>query len=158
MNPSTPTKSWWPYGLIVFFIVFISWIGTFITFAVRQDIHLVRTDYYRAEVAHQDEIDRQSRAAQLGHEVVIEYSARHGRLGVKIPAGHATAQPAGEVFFYRPDNPMLDHSVTLQPSAEGRQFIDVTKLAPGSWRVRMEWRVGDVEFAKSDRIAIVRTM
>jgi len=152
MNPSTPKKSFWPYGLILFFIVFITWIGTFITMAVRQDIHLVRADYYSAEVAHQDEIDRQSRAAQLGGEAVIEYSAKHGQLGVKIPAAHVAAEPVGLVRFYRPNNPELDHSVPLKPAPDGKQFLDLHDLPAGSWRVRLEWRQGEVEFAKTARI------
>lgn len=157
MNPSTPKKSFWPYGLILFFTVFITWIGTFITLAVRQDIHLVRADYYAAEVAHQGEIDRQSRAAQLGHEAIIEYSAKHGQLGVRIPKAHVASQVDGQIRFYRPNNPALDHAVPLKPMKDGRQFIDAGELPTGSWRVRLEWRLGQLDFAKEARIAVVRS-
>jgi hypothetical protein len=155
MNPSTPKQSWWPYGLIAYFIFFITCIVSFIAFAIRQDVHLVRADYYPAEVAHQQEIDRVSRGAGLGREVVIEYSAKHAQVGVRIPAAHAGDKFAGEVGFYRPNDPTLDHSIALSPDKEGRQFIDVSKLATGSWGVRLSWKCGEVDFAKTAKIVVV---
>lgn len=154
MNPSTPKKSWWPYGLIAFFIIFFTWIGTFISFAVKQEVYLVRPDYYRAEVAHQEEINRQSRAAQFGADAHIEYNAKHAKVGVKIPADHLAAKPVGEVRFYRPNNPALDHAIPLEPGTDGKQFIDVSKLAVGSWKVRLEWKLGELDFAKTAKIAV----
>lgn len=154
MNQPDTKASWWPRGLVAFFVFFVTSIVLFIAFAVRQDTHLVRPDYYRAEIEHQREIDSRSRANDLGHEAVIEYSARHRQVGVKIPAAHAVAAAAGMVTFYRPNNPALDHSVRLAPGGDGKQFFDVGHLAAGVWRVRLEWRVGELDFAKTAKIIV----
>jgi nitrogen fixation protein FixH len=154
MKNENRETSWWPRALVAFFVFFITSIILFIAFALRQDTHLVRADYYRAEIEHQREIDRQSRANELGPLAVIEYSARHGQLGIRIPSHHAAARAAGEVRFYRPNNPALDHNVRLAPREDGKQFIDVHHLAPGAWRVRLEWQIGELDFAKTARVVI----
>jgi hypothetical protein len=150
----TPPKSFWPYALIGYFVMFISCIAVFISFALQQDVHLVRGDYYRAEVKYQEQLDRMNRTAQLGRAVVIEYSAKHRQLGIKLPATHLPLDPVGEVRLYRPNNPDLDQSFPLNPENNGKQFIDMADLENGSWRVDLSWQVHSNGFFKSQKIVI----
>lgn len=149
-NP--PPKSIWPYAIIAYFVCFIGVVAAFITFAVKQDVHLVRPDYYSAEIRYQEQIDRISRTDQLGRQVAIEYSAKHRKLGVQLPPTHEDA--TGEVKFYRPNNPGLDRSVALQLENNNRQYLDTKDLANGSWRVELKWRAGGVDYFKSQKIVV----
>jgi len=155
MNPSQPVpKSLWPRAIIGFYICFIGAVALFIRFALQQDVHLVREDYYAAEMKFQQQLDQLNRAARLGPEVVIEYSPKHRQLGVKLPESHLARNPAGEIRFYRPDNPALDKTYPLKPRPDGKQFVDLGEIANGSWRVELQWRAGGEEFLKTRRIVV----
>lgn len=147
-----PPKSVWPYAIIAYFVLFIGAVATFIAFAVKQDVHLVRPDYYSAEIKFQDQIDRVSRTAALGRQVVIEYSAKHRQLGLQLPAFHEA--PEGEIRFYRPNDPTLDQAVPLKLGEKQRQFVDVKDLANGLWRVELSWQTAGQKFFKTQKIVV----
>ncbi len=46
MKPTSMKKSWWPIGIVSVFVMFISWLATFIGIAVTNSMDLVSTDYY----------------------------------------------------------------------------------------------------------------
>lgn len=150
----TTRKSIWPVALIGWFVLFITTIGCFISFAVKQDVHLVREDYYAAELDYQNDLDRVNRTLALGHEVIIEYSARHQKLGVRIPTAHVQSLESGRIQFYRPDDPGQDRSHDLQVNASGLQFLDLVDCPPGVWKVDLQWVAGGLSYHRTARIVV----
>lgn len=119
---------------------------------MKQDVHLVRADYYSAEIQFQDQIDRIDRTDALGRQVVIEYSAKHRQLGLQPPPFHQS--PEGQIKLYRPNDPSLDQLVPLKLGEKQRQFVDVKDLANGLWRVELSWQSGGQEFFKAQKIVV----
>ena len=158
MNPATsitnslPTpmrstrRNPWPVGIVAFFAIFISAIATFITFAVRQRMDLVRPDYYAEELRYQRQMERVSRTGAMGGCVHIDFEPGLRRIRVALPPAHVQARTSGEIRLYRPSDARLDHAITLAPDADGVQFVDASQLASGYWKVRVNWSVGGEEY------------
>jgi hypothetical protein len=137
-------------GIAAFLFVFVSCIAAFITFAVRQQMDLVRPDYYEEEIRYQVQFDRLERTRSLGAAARIAADSVRGTLEVLIPAAHASALTAGTIQFYRPSDAGQDRVIPLKPSAEGVQKAQIGDLGPGLWRVRVRWTTGGKEYAMDD--------
>ena len=154
MKPATHPRSWWPFGLIAFFAVFIGWLGTFAVIAVRNSMDLVRPDYYEQEVRYQEQIDRENRTARLSAAVQISYDAAAGNVALQLSAAQAARWPAGTVKFYRPSDASLDREIPLAVNAFGHQVVDTTQLRRGNWKLRVTWRVAGEEFFSEQSIVL----
>lgn len=142
----SPARSPWPYALVAFFAVFISFIFWFISVAVRQRTDLVRPDYYDQEIRYQQQIDRLRRTAQPGLAVRVALAADGRGLAVALPAAHAADFGGGTVSFYRPSDARQDRQVALRPGPDGTQSVPVDGLRGGLWRVQLAWKSGGAEF------------
>ena len=137
----------WPYAIIAWFVIFASAMAAWITFATRQNMDLVRTDYYEAEIRYQRQLDCLNRTAALRPKVAIHYSAATREIIVKLPAEHATSRPAGRIHFYRPSEAALDFEVPLAIDAQGRQRIDGRNLRAGQWKVSVGWTAAGQDYS-----------
>jgi hypothetical protein len=140
----------WPYAIILYFIVFIAAIATWITFAVRNDHELVRKDYYEQELKFQADIDGQARAATT--QVSVDYDSATQRVTVSLPAGAAK----GAIYFYRPSNAKLDRQIELAID-KGSQSVDVTRFESGLWKVRLIWTTDGVEYRHNATLVLAPT-
>ncbi len=145
MKLSDIKKNPWPYGLVAFFVVFISYIVGFIIFASRQQMDLVREDYYDQEIRFQQQIDRMKRTEPALASASVDYDRAGGLLKIRVPSAAASGV-SGEVSFYRPSDATLDNAMPLGLDAVGRQNIDVRALAGGLWKVRVQWKTAGQDY------------
>ena len=130
----------WPAAIIGSFVVFITGAALFIAWAVRQDMDLVRKDYYEEEIRFQESIESLGRTRLLQAEVAVTYDAVRALVGITLPASHGRQNVKGRIRFYRPSDARLDHDVTLAVGADGSQNVDAKQLRPGLWRVQLLWK------------------
>ncbi|MBI5802256.1 MAG: FixH family protein [Verrucomicrobia bacterium] len=147
MNTQAPaqTRSPWPYAIIAWFALFGSAMAAWIVVALRQDMDLVRTDYYEHEMRYQQQIDRQARTQPLKSQVKVGYDATLQRITVALPASHAT-QARGRISIYRPSDAKLDRDLKLSLNPAGEQMLDTKPLRPGLWKVRVQWTVSGEDY------------
>lgn len=131
----------WPYAIIGYFVVFITAMASWITFAVRNDMELVRKDYYEHEIKFQQQIDRLERTAAVKANVAASYDAAAQSLSIKLPRN-----ARGELHLYRPSESKLDRRVKLELDDSGAQTLNVAELRAGLWRMRFSWEAGGKEF------------
>src|SRR5262245_20652290 len=98
----------WPWAIIAWFLVFGSALGAWVAVALRQNMDLVRADYYEAEIRYQQQVERLQRTARAGQEMHIAYDAARREVALCLPAAHRANQPDGRIHFYRPSNAALD--------------------------------------------------
>ena len=146
MNNIILLRNPWPTAIIGFFAFFISAVVSFIVFAVRHPMDLVRPDYYEAEVRYQRHFDSLQRTQLVAAEVKVAYDAVQQCVSIALPAAHRLAGLNGHVQFYRPSDAGLDHVIPLAVDPTGRQQVDVRTLRHGLWKVRVHWQVKDAEF------------
>ena len=153
-QPHKKNRSPWPFAIAGYFVVFISFLVVFITWAVKQDMDLVRPDYYAEEILYQRRIDTVNRTRPFTKEITVAYDAATKVIQLRVPAQHARGEFAGTVHLYRPSDAKLDRNLTLQPNHDGAQTIDGRALRPGLWKVRLEWKSGGETFCFDQSVLI----
>jgi len=148
MNSTTakPSHNLWPHAIIAWFVIFAAAMAAWIAVAVRQNMDLVRSDYYEEEVRFQQQLDRLNRTAAISSEVTLDYDASKQELTLRLPTAHLAPRPVGRVHFYRPSDAALDFQVPLAIDAGGLQRIGTSTLRGGLWKVRMQWSVADHDY------------
>ncbi|WP_035564588.1 FixH family protein [Hymenobacter sp. IS2118] len=143
-NPaiSPPKSSAWPYAIVAVFVLFALYIGFMVYQAMQSDVNLVSADYYQQELAHQQRMDAVARTTALPTPVQVRHDAASRRLTLQLPAALAGQAAQGQVRFFRPSNQALDFALPLQPTADLRQLINTSKMAPGFWRVQLDFTAG----------------
>jgi nitrogen fixation protein FixH len=146
----------WPFSIITAFFAFISGLVVFIAFAIRQNMDLVRPDYYEEELRFQQHLDKVARTRPFARDVSVAYEMAESRIQVRLPREHARQHASGSIQFYRPSDARLDLEIKLNLSADGTQAVDAATLAPGFWRVRLHWKVEGAEFFHDQAICVTR--
>ena len=142
----------WGVGIAATYLVFAGATAGFVTFAMRQRVDLVRSDYY----AHSLTIDAQwraeARAAALGSRFQIDVDARGRTIAVTWPSEHA-GRLRGTALLYRPSDSSADRRFAIAPDALGRQSFRLDGPT-GRWVVRLDWTVdGATYLAERDLVA-----
>ena len=156
MNPTTvfSKRNPWPYAIILYFIVFILFIAGFIAWAVRQNVDLVRPDYYQDEILFQKQIDTLHRTLAVAGQVAVNYDLAGQAITIQLPPAHAVQGITGSIHLYRPSDAKLDREVKLAVSDKGAQRIESAHLEPGLWKVRVQWKANGQEFCFDQRVII----
>lgn len=135
----------------MYFGVAIAGIVTFVGWTMFHRMELVRKDYYEHEILFQKQIDAKSRTAALGTQVVIAFEGEHQTLRLRVPPAHVRAGLQGTAQLYRPNDSHLDERIKLEPNQAGEQAIR-KRLAPGLWRVSIEWTVNSSRYFHEEAI------
>jgi len=135
----------WPLAIIAWFAVFIFVMAAWIVYALRQNLDLVRHDYYEEEVRYQQQLDCMNRTQPLRSELRIAYDPVRQSIMVALPSAHVFGAK-GSIRLYRPSDARLDHEVPLTLAADGTQHIDATHLRAGLWKVRVRWWLNNQEY------------
>ena len=143
---TSTNSSFWPYAIAGYFAIAITGIVVFITWATHQSMDLVRADYYEREILFQDQIDAVNRTRPFAGKLGAVYDLDRRTLLVSVPAAHLESQFSGEAHLYRPSNAKLDQRVDLRPAPDGKQMINAANLAPGLWKIRLNWKANGEAF------------
>ena len=156
MNSATSKspRNFWPHAIIAWFVIFASAMAIWISYAVRQNMDLVRPDYYEEEIRFQKQLDRLNRTAAVRSETALGYSATRGEVTLRLPATHLDPRPTGQIHFYRPADAALDADFPLTVDAAGLQRIDVRSLRAGHWKVRVQWNASGQEYSFEETLVL----
>jgi len=129
----------------------VVFIISMVTFCIKQeDIFLVSSDYYKKEIAYQDEIDKRSNTLALTRPVRIVKD--DGSLTFEFPEELQGA--SGEIHFYRPSDAKLDFKVPVRITPDHTQKVPVSSLVKGQWVVKMEWSKDGKNYLKEEKIIL----
>ena len=142
-------RNFWPLGIVLTFVIFISGTIGLVVMACRHNTELVNANYYDQEIKYQSRIDSETRAQQLGANAIYDAVARH--IVISLPA---TQNVTGQIQLYRPSSAGLDREFKLEPAANGTQTLDATGLQPGLWKIRVSWNVEGRDYFLDQKIII----
>jgi len=132
-------------GSFVFFALFI---GTLVAVCMREDISLVSPDYYKQELAYQDQIKKINNTAGLAIKPSVEIV--DGNLIIEFDK--ANLVEGGEVLLFCPSNSKMDRTYKLMANETLSQKFDLEGLNTGMYRVKLSWRVDGNEYYQEDVI------
>jgi nitrogen fixation protein FixH len=132
----------WPVGIIIFFSLFFIALIIFLIFALSGKSDLVERDYYRKGIDYQKQIDRINRTNASGKKLTWHYSKSRGQLSLQYPTQNTT----GIVLFYRPSDANADRQFTIEPDDSAKQFIDISSLKSGLWKLKINWQIEENKY------------
>lgn len=142
----------WGTGIFIVIVLFVLAVIAFFIFINTLDINLVEDNYYEKELAYQERIDKIENTAGLSGEIEIRQD--NGQMIIQFPDIDTLLVPTGTVWFYRPSDPKKDFTVPLQLDNSHTQVLDVSKIDPGKWTVKMEWEMGGKHYYYEETLII----
>ncbi len=133
----------WGKSIVVAFILFAAFMATLVTICFRQDVSLVTKDYYKEELAYQEQIDRMKNTSNLDEKPDIKTDG--GEL-LKVTYNKFNEIERGDLQLFRPSDPALDKQFQLAHSSESFQYFSTKGLKKGMYRARMQWTMRGKEF------------
>ena len=133
----------WGRSIILAFVLFGAFIATLVTVCMCQDVNLVTKDYYKEELAYQNQIDRLAHTAMLEHKPQLQIE---GGYILKVTYSDFDKLNAGVIQLFRPSDPALDKEFELRKSSENVQFFSTAGMAKGMYRAKVKWTMNGEDF------------
>ncbi len=146
-------KSKWGFGVFALYGVFVLFILTLVLYVSLQDFQVVEKDYYKKDLAYQDQIDRMDLTNQLEKKLTVDLSPQGGNIIINFPV-EKNKDISGAIKFFRPSNSRLDFEVAIDADSLGKQEIDINSMVRGYWKMKMNWTVDSVEYYKQEPLII----
>lgn len=132
----------WGKSLVLAFILFAVFIGVLVTVCVRQDISLVSPDYYKDELAYQEQIDRLNNTAGL-HRIPL---ARFDGNALEIRYKDFSIVDRGVVTLFRPSDLRFDKHFDFAGTTDSVRRFDIGMIPSGMYKARMTWLMNGKEY------------
>ena len=134
----------WGVGIVITIACFIGFIMFFVikmSTDKKYDHDLVTEEYYKQELAYQDQIDAQQNSARLAKNIQVEVTAE--AIQILVPSEKQNIK--GEVNLYRPSNKKLDLEIPI--SLENQQMlIPAEKLVEGKYKLSINWKSNETTY------------
>lgn len=129
----------WGAGIVIAIGLFMTFILVLVykmTTDKAYDYDMVVEEYYKQELAFQDEIDAEKNAMSLSERIEGK-KVENGWL-LTFPKELENSQIKGSVFLYRPSNKQLDFDFSIELSGLNLLIPD-ERLLDGRWNITVEW-------------------
>lgn len=135
----------WGTGIIIAFVLFISFILYFvITITVQPEYayDLVDEEYYKTELKYQEEIDKLKSTQNLSSKIRINTTSTG--LEIQFP-NEINEETTGTVSFYRPSTKALDFKIPISITAH-KINIEHDQLVTGHWNIVIDFTSNSTEY------------
>lgn len=130
----------WGTGLVIGMILFIGFI-LFMVITMSTDekysYDLVTEEYYKKELAYQEEIDAEENLSDFSEKITGTKVANGWQ--ISFPEEIETSKVEGTVFLYRPSNKQLDFDLPIELSGSNLLIPD-ERLLDGRWNITIDWK------------------
>ncbi|MCU0449603.1 MAG: FixH family protein [Bernardetiaceae bacterium] len=136
-NPVASSASFWPYGIVLSFVLFAGLIFYLVYGAMQTDLNMVTPDYYQRDQNYDQQQTAARNGEQLGEALSLAVAASGRELRLRLPGGAPIAQ--GQLLFFRPADSKLDFTLPLAPGQATEAEVDISQLAPGYWKLQVSF-------------------
>ena len=129
----------WGTGIVLAFAAFITFILYFVVLAStdnRANHDLVTEEYYKEELAYQNEIDALTNARDYAPQ--FTFVKHENGLAITFPPKMNYKSIEGKVSLYRPSNKHLDFDFPISLSSK-HLLIPDKRLLDGRWDIKIYW-------------------
>lgn len=134
----------WGFGITLTIIVFLLISFATIYFSFNQKVNLVRDDYYEQEVKYQQKIEIIKRTQELPEQLEIKVVDKN--IYFQFPQLFNSKSIEGNILLYRPSDRDKDFLIKLDLDNNLFQSLPLNNLAPGLWKVQVDWNVEKIEY------------
>ncbi|PWL39385.1 cytochrome C oxidase Cbb3 [Flagellimonas aquimarina] len=142
----------WGTGIVLAFVAFISFI---LYFVVRMSTDnsanhdLVTEEYYKQELAYQNEIDASKSALEM--QAKLKFVKSKEGMTIFFPEKFAPEHITGTVSLYRPSNKHLDIDFPISLS-KTHLLIPDNSLVDGRWDITVKWQYQGKTFLHKEKL------
>lgn len=140
----------WALGITVLYVGFALFMVGFLVVSTFHKVDLVEDNYYDKEIAYQQHIDKVKRTKALVHP--LTWKRENKTLVLQFPKDLGNL--GGTIKLYRPSDAKHDLILPVNPDESGVQGISLSALERGLWRMRVDWKSGNVTYYNEDVIFI----
>jgi nitrogen fixation protein FixH len=144
----------WGYGILIFILMFMTFILTLVYKCSHQKVDLVNEKYYEMELNYQDKINSMNNVASLEKKLQIEYSKEKNTIDISYPGKMNHEELSGNINFFKPDNASLDFNIKVISDNSNVQSIPVSKIRKGKWKINVTWVSAGISYSQDENILI----
>jgi len=133
----------WGTSIVLSFIAFIAFILYFV-------VRMSTDDYYKQELAYQEEIDAEKSASVNSAKLQIEKTEEG--LIITFPQDFKIEDITGKVSLYRPSNRHLDFNFPISLS-KTHLLIPDNSLLDGRWDIAVKWKYKNKTFLHKEKLS-----
>lgn len=128
----------WGAGIAITYTLFAVSTSAFVAFAMGRRVDLVSADYYVQSLQVDERMEATRNGFALGEALRVEKES-----GAVVVTYHVDvpSAAAGRIRLYRSADATADREVAMSLDAGGRQRVSIAGLAPGAWRLQLEWQM-----------------
>ncbi|RLD31593.1 MAG: hypothetical protein DRI97_13045 [Bacteroidetes bacterium] len=135
----------WGTGILIFIILFLIAIISFVIFANTQKVKLVEEDYYPKELNFDSQMEKQANAEALTEKVSIGLSA-DSLIFIRFPEFFDQKQVKGSILIYRPSDDKEDIYYEIALDSNSSQILPAGELLPGKYIIKLDWTAAGVKY------------
>jgi len=142
----------WGTGIVIAIVLFMSFILFLVikmTIDKGYNHDLVVEEYYKKELAFQEEIDAEQNLKLLSEK--IKGKKVEGGWLLSFPKDIEASKIKGTVFLYRPSNKQLDFDFPIELSNKNLLIPD-KRLLDGRWNITLSWKYDTKEYLYKESI------
>lgn len=135
----------WGHGIIIAFILFMSFILYFvitITVQPKYAYDLVDEEYYKTELKYQNEIDKLEKTQKLSGKIIVSKSPTG--IEVTFPK-EIKEKTTGTISFYRPSTKVLDFVLPLEIE-NNKMIVSHENLVSGNWNITIDFNSNSIGY------------
>lgn len=134
----------WGWGIAIFYTSFAAFILFLVYKTTTVNIDLVTKDYYKKELAYQEQINKVKRTNSL--QEPLKWAIQNNGVVFSFPKETVGGKVKASVLFYRPSDSDKDLKVEVTPDTSGTCIVSSEKLTKGVYRMQVDWSVNDVAY------------
>lgn len=136
----------WGHYITFTLIGFALVIFSLVTISMKQDVSLVASDYYKQEIAYQDQIDKISNFNQLSEKPEFKLNTSNVVMEVSFPDHLVSKMTNGTIQLYRPSESQVDKLIDIKLGQSGEQKIPMNTLKKGLWKAKINFEIEGKSF------------
>ena len=140
----------WGTGIVIALLLFISLILGFVYKMYYVNFHLVEKDYYPKELNYKFHMEKEANTRDLEEKITFEQ--KDDNFIIQFPALFKNKKISGEIHFYYIPNEKYDKKVEINTDSLNRIFIPVKELWKGRYRIKIDYKVGSIEYYQEEAI------
>lgn len=142
----------WGWKIAIFLAVYMIGIISVVWYSMTLDVNLVAEDYYKQELAYEEQITRIKNTNDLEVKPTFDFSDDRKYIVLTFPK--SIAPEHGKITLFRPSDFTKDRKFKLSLDTAHQQAFVTQSLIPGLWKAKVTWDKNGKSYYKEFVIVI----
>lgn len=143
----------WGNKLLIAFVVFAGGIIYLVYRTTQTNYDLVEKDYYKKELAYQQQINGAREANNLSAQITLSQNKEGIRL--QLPEEMKGRAVSGDVWFYCAYDKKMDKKFNLKTDESLTQLFSAGMIKPGNYTVKINWTDNNKTYYSEKTITVM---